>query len=150
MTLSRAHAIGGVSLHGNVVTHCSRFFRPNSVIGVLPTYRVGRSALAVVGVHMCGDNSIVPFCHLNILHNLVHFKIIDFCGNNVILTHFPSSEFSSHLVPPECFNFQEPHKIPTTSKTATPPVTTPPRKEPATVAPADSAAHVGCPEGNRN
>ena len=74
VTVSRAHTIGGVSLHGNVVTHCSRFFWPNSVIGVLPTYREGRSALAVVGVHLCADNSIVTFCHLNISHILVHFK----------------------------------------------------------------------------
>ena len=53
MIVSRAHAIGGVSLHGNMDTHCSRFFRPNSVIGVLPTYRVGGIALTVVGIHTC-------------------------------------------------------------------------------------------------
>ena len=64
VTVSRAHAIGGVSLHGNVVTHCSRFFRPNSVIGVLPTYREGRVALTVVGVQLCVDNSIVTLPHL--------------------------------------------------------------------------------------
>ena len=56
-----------------------------------------------------------------------------------MLAHF-SSEFTLQLFPLECFNFQEPHKIPTTSKAAAPPATTPPRKEPATVAPADSAA----------
>ena len=54
--------------------------------------------------------------------------------------HISSSEFTLQLFPIECLNFQEPHKIPTTSKAAAPPATTPPRKEPATVAPADSAA----------
>ena len=146
VTLSRAHAIGRVSLHGNVITHCSRFFRPNSVIGVLPMYRVGRTALAVGGGHLCANNNIVTFCQINILHILVHF-ISNFCHNNTMLTHFPSSESSFHLFPVECFNFQEPHKIPITSKAATPPATTPPRKEPATAAPTDSAAPVDCPEG---
>ena len=41
--VSKAHAIGGVNHHGNVVTHCSKLFRPNSVnvISVLPTGRGG-------------------------------------------------------------------------------------------------------------
>ncbi len=67
--------------------------------------------------------------------------------NGVRVTYSSSSEFTSQLFPPpECFNFQDPHKIPTTSKATTPPNTTPPRKDPATVAPAD--AYVDCPVGN--
>ena len=68
--------------------------------------------------------------------------------NVTMLAHF-SSEFFLQLFPFECLNFQEPHKIPTTSKTAAPPATTPPRKEPATVAPADSAAVVDSVVGNQ-
>ena len=61
-----------------------------------------------------------------------------------MLAHL-SSEFTLQLFPLECLNFQEPHKIPTTSKAAAPPATTPPRKDPATVAPADSAAVIDSP-----
>ena len=39
VAVSGAHAIGRVSLHGNMVTHCCRFFWPNSVIGLVPTRR---------------------------------------------------------------------------------------------------------------
>ena len=37
VAISGAHVIGRVSLHGNMVTHFSRFFWPNSVIGLVPT-----------------------------------------------------------------------------------------------------------------
>ena len=62
-----------------------------------------------------------------------------------MLAHVSSSEFILQLFPFECFNFQEPHNIPTTSKAAAPPATNPPRKDPATVAPADSAAVIDSP-----
>ena len=68
--------------------------------------------------------------------------------NGVRVTH-SSSEFTSQLFPPpECLNFQEPHKIPTTSKATTPPTSAPPSKDTATVAPSDAAPHVDCPVGN--
>ena len=37
VSISGTHAIGRVGLHGNMVTHFSRFLWPNSVIGLLPT-----------------------------------------------------------------------------------------------------------------
>ena len=68
--------------------------------------------------------------------------------NVTMLAHF-SSEYFLQLFPFECFNFQEPHKIPTTSKAAAPPATIPTRKEPATVAPPDSAAVINSYVGNQ-
>ena len=68
---ARAHSIGGVSLHGNfMVTHYSRLFWTYSVIGVLPTGRVGLHLSLLMLV--CTQQNF-QYCHTTV--SLMHFII---------------------------------------------------------------------------
>ena len=72
-----AHSIGGVSLHGNfMVTHCSRLFRPNSVIGGLPTERGGLDVSLLMLVCPQQNFPVLPYnCFSNPypLHNKIYY-----------------------------------------------------------------------------
>ena len=82
-------------------------------------------------------------------HSCLPYHYIPTSCYNVSLLLLFTAEVPLQVFPLEYFNFQEPHKIPTTSKAAAPPATTPPRKDPATVAPADSAAVIDSPVRNQ-
>ena len=77
--LARAHSIGEVSLHSNfMVTHYSRLFWPNSVIGVLPTVRGGLDLSLLMLV--CTQQNFQYF-HTTVSLIPTHF-IIKFSYNN--------------------------------------------------------------------
>ena len=78
--LARVHSIGGVSLHGNfMVTHCSRLFQTNSVIGFLPTVRVG---LHLSLLMLVSTQQNLQYCHTTVSLIPTHFIIKFIYDNN--------------------------------------------------------------------
>ena len=90
--LVRAHSIGRVSLHGNfMVTHCSRLFRPNSVIGVLPTVRGGLDLSLLMLV--CTQQNF-QYCHTTVSLIPTHFIIKFIYDNNACRLIYPLLNWS--------------------------------------------------------
>ena len=74
-------------------------------------------------------------------------KMSGYMTHSSILHFTSSAHFTWKSFPLKCFNFQQPYRIPTTSRAATTQATTPPRKKPAPIEVlADPSAVAGTPE----